>query len=134
MASIEPNLIITNVDLQRLQPVLEQHDSEASDSLDTELRRARVVDQRAVPPDVVTMNSELVYEDCTTGVRRTVKIVYPSKADATKGHISVLAPMGSALLGLRVGQRIEWEVPNGRKRVRVVELRYQPEANGDFDL
>jgi regulator of nucleoside diphosphate kinase len=134
MASIEPNLIITNVDLQRLQPVLEQHDSEASDSLDTELRRARVVEQRAVPPDVVTMNSELVYEDCDTGARRTVKIVYPSKADASKGHISVLAPMGSALLGLRVGQRIEWEVPTGRKRVRVVELRYQPEANGDFDL
>jgi regulator of nucleoside diphosphate kinase len=128
------DIIITDVDMQRLQPVLEQNDSAASDTLDTELRRAHVVDQRAVPADVVTMNSELVYEDCDTGVRRTVKIVYPSKADASKGHISVLAPIGSALLGLRVGQRIEWEVPTGRKRVRVVELRYQPEASGDFEL
>ena len=64
-------------------------------------------------------------------MRRTVRVVYPREADSTRGHISVLAPIGSALLGLRVGQSIEWDLPKGRKRVRVVEIRYQPESHGD---
>jgi regulator of nucleoside diphosphate kinase len=134
MRNAEQDIIITDADLQRLLPVLEQHDTPASESLETELRRAVIVDQREVPPDVVTMNSEVVYEDCETRVRRTVKVVYPRDADASRGHISVLAPIGSALLGLRVGQEIEWQVPGGRKRVRVVSIGYQPEASGDYQL
>jgi regulator of nucleoside diphosphate kinase len=118
----------------RLRTVLEQNDSAASDALDAELYRAHIVDRRFVPADVVTMNSELVYEDVDTGARRTVRVVYPKDADSKRGWISVLAPIGSALLGLRVGQEIEWPVPHGSKRVRVVELRYQPEASGDFHL
>jgi regulator of nucleoside diphosphate kinase len=127
-------IIITATDLERLQSVIDLHDTPASDALATELHRATVVDQRAIPADVVTMNSEVVYEDLETGTRRTVRVVYPHRADATQGRISVLAPIGSALLGLRIGQTIEWIVPNGRKRVRVVEVRYQPEASGDFAL
>lgn len=132
MRGLEQNIIITSSDLERLLPVLDQHDTPASDSLASELHRAVVVDQRAVPADVVTMNSEVVYEDCATGVRRNVKVVYPKDADAGRGHISVLAPIGSALLGLRVDQTIEWPVPTGTKQIRVVEIRYQPEASGDF--
>jgi regulator of nucleoside diphosphate kinase len=132
MRTNPPNLIITDTDLQRLIPVLEQNDTPAAESLDTELQRATIVDQHAVPPDVVTMNSEVVYEDLESHVRRTVRVVFPREADAAHGRVSVLAPIGSALLGLRVGQSIEWEVPTGRKRFRVVELRYQPEAAGDF--
>ena len=127
-------IIVTDADVVRLRTVLDQHDSDVSDALDTELYRARVVDRRSVPSDVVTMNSELVYEDLETGAQRTVKVVYPKDADAKRGWISVLAPIGSALLGLRVGQTIEWSTPSGTKRVRVVELRYQPEAAGDFHL
>lgn len=134
MRNLEQAIMITDADLRRLQPVLEQHDSPASDSLDTELRRAVVVPQRAVPADVVTMNSEVVYEDCATSSQRVVRVVFPKDADASSGRVSVLAPIGSALLGLRVGQSIEWPVPHGTKRVRVVEVRYQPEANGDFGL
>jgi len=126
--------MITNVDLQRLRPVLDQHDTPAAESLETELERATVVEQRAVPADVVTMNSDVVYEDCSTGVQRAVRVVYPRDADASRGWVSVLAPIGSALLGLRAGQTIEWQVPSGTKRVRVVEIRYQPEASGDFEL
>lgn len=134
MRTIEPQpIIITNTDLQRLLPVIDLNDTPASESLAMELQRATIVDQHAVPADVVTMNSEVVYEDCDTRVRRTVKIVYPQHADAGRGHISVLAPIGSALLGLRVGQTIEWQVPAGTKRVRVVEIRYQPEAAGDYE-
>jgi regulator of nucleoside diphosphate kinase len=69
------------------------------------------------------MNSEVVYEDCETSATRTVRVVYPKDADAVQGRISVLAPIGSALLGLRVGQSITWRVPNGTKRLRVVEVR-----------
>jgi regulator of nucleoside diphosphate kinase len=132
MRKHEQDIIITNTDLQRLLPMLDQH-ALASESLETELHRAVIVDQRAVPADVVTMNSEVVYEDCETFARRRVRVVYPKDADATRGLVSVLAPIGSALLGLRVNQSIEWPVPSGTKRIRVVEIHYQPEACGDFD-
>ncbi len=131
MRNVEESIIVTNVDLQHLMPVLEQNDTPASDALDAELRRAQVVDEAAVPPDVVTMNTEVVYED-DTGARRTVRVVYPREADSARGRISVLAPIGSALLGLRVGQSIEWVLPRGRRRLRVVEIRYQPESSGDL--
>lgn len=128
----DPQIIITDADLERLLPVLEQHDTPASETLEAELSRAVVVRQREVPADVVTMNSEVVYEDCATGVRRTVRVVYPNEADAASGKVSVLAPIGAALLGLKVGQEIDWRVPTGAKRIRVVELPYQPEAAGQF--
>jgi regulator of nucleoside diphosphate kinase len=134
MSQDNNTIIITDVDLQRLLPVLVDHDTPAAESLDHELHRATIVSQNAVPPDVVTMNSEVTYEDRETAVRRTVRIVYPHDANPSEGKISVLAPIGSALLGLRVGQSIEWPVANAKKRVRVVEVRYQPEANGDLGL
>ncbi len=133
MRNLETDIIITNIDLQRLLPVLDQYDTPASESLEMELHRAVIVDQRAVPADVVTMNSEVVYEDCATSQKRSVTLVYPKDADASRGLVSVLAPLGTALLGLRVNQAIEWPMPNGTKRIRVVDLRYQPEASGDYD-
>lgn len=134
MHDIEQDIIITDADLQRLRPVLARHETDVSESLETELGRAIIVPQHAVPADVVTMNSEVVYEDGRTAVRRRVRVVYPEDADASQGRVSVLAPIGSALLGLRVGQSIEWQVPAGTRRIRVVEIHYQPEASGDFDL
>jgi regulator of nucleoside diphosphate kinase len=127
------DLIVTNIDVERLRPMLDHYDTAVSESLDSELHRALIVDQQAVPPDVVTMNSEVVYEDCDTFTKRRVKVVYPKDADASRGFVSVLAPIGSAILGLRVNQSIEWEVPSGTKRIRVLEIQYQPEACGDFD-
>jgi regulator of nucleoside diphosphate kinase len=127
-------IVITDHDLQRLLPILEQSDTPASELLDWELHRATIVEQRRVAPDVVTMNSEVVYEDFATGGRRTIRLVYPKDADASRGRISVLAPIGCALLGLRVGQDIEWQLPAGRRHVFVVEIPYQPEARGDFHL
>jgi regulator of nucleoside diphosphate kinase len=130
----DTGLIVTDTDLERLQPVLDQHDSPLAESLDAELRRATIVPQREVPPDVVTMNSELVYEDVESGAKRVVRLVFPKDADAAAGRISVLAPIGAALLGLHVGQEIEWRVPAGVRRIRVAELRYQPEAAGHVSL
>ena len=82
---------ITDSDLQRLLPVLDHHGGELADPLENELQRAVVVAQREVSPDIVTMNSDVVYEDVATGARRTIRIVYPK----------VLAPVGAALLGRR---------------------------------
>lgn len=134
MQNLDHVIVITDHDFQRLLPILEQSDTPASELLDGELHRATIVEQRNVSPDVVTMNSEVVYEDFATGLRRTVRLVYPKDADASRGWVSVLAPIGSALLGLQVGQAIEWQLPSGRKEVFVVEIRYQPEARGDFHL
>ena len=129
----ETDLVITDRDMQRLLATLEHHAADV-DALDRELHRARIVPHDTVDADIVTMNSDVVYEDCATGTRRTVRLVYPQDADATRGHVSVLAPIGSALLGLRVGQQIQCELPSGMRSVFVVEIRYQPEANGDFHL
>lgn len=126
------SIIVTDLDLQRLRTVLDHHDVPTAEALDAELHRAVVVPQREVPADVVTMNSDVIYEDESTGARRTVRVVYPRDADAGRGWVSVLAPIGSALLGLRVGQHIDWNVPAGRRRLRIVEVPYQPEAAGDL--
>lgn len=123
------SLIITERDLARLRTVIDLHDTPAAEQLESELQRATVVDSHEVPPTVVTMDSEVVYEDLVTGERRAVRIVFPNEADASRGKVSVMAPIGSALIGLSIGQEIEWRVPGGRKRIRVVEIRYQPEAS-----
>lgn len=131
---IAHSIVVTDHDLRRLRPVIDHSDTLAAQLLDEELERATVVDQHSTPPDVVTMNSEVVYEDLTTGTRRTVRLVFPNDADASRHWISVLAPIGSALLGLRVNQQIEWPLPAGPRQIVVREIRYQPEASGDFHL
>ncbi|MGN6109706.1 MAG: nucleoside diphosphate kinase regulator [Kofleriaceae bacterium] len=130
MRTVRDQIVITDHDLQRLQPLV---DSAANESLEAELQRAIVVGRRQVSPDVVTMNSDVEYEDAVTGVRRKVRVVFPKDADPSRGWVSVLAPIGSALLGLRVGQQIEWKMPTGSKRITVVAIPYQPEAAGNFD-
>ena len=122
------SITITDLDLARLGHLKDTAE------LAPELDRADIVPFHAVPPNVVTMNSRVAFEDETTGESRIVTIVYPHEADTSEGNISVLAPVGSALLGLSVGQSIEWCFPDGRPRtLRVVELLYQPEAASNAD-
>lgn len=131
-------IIVTQLDLQRLGAVLEASGpvhEDAADRLHDELVRARVVAPDTVPPDVVTMNSRVCFEDESVGVKREITLVYPPAADAAARRVSILSPLGCALLGLRVGQAIEWPLPNGRrKRYRVLAVPYQPEASGHFHL
>jgi regulator of nucleoside diphosphate kinase len=116
------SLIVTQAD-RLLLGVLRPHAE-----LQSELERAIVVSSEAVPPDVVTMNSRVVYSDETSGVQRVVTIVFPGDADAADGKVSVFSPIGTALLGLSVGQAIDWDFPDGsRRRLRVDELVHQPE-------
>ncbi len=97
--------------------------------LAAELNAADVVDPASVPPDVVTMNSRVLFEDETIGECREVTIVFPQDSDAAAKRVSVLAPVGTALLGLAVGQSILWPFPDGTSRcLRVLRIAYQPEA------
>ena len=122
--SSTPRIIISHRDYERLQRLLEQQpqgrDAALVERLEQELLRAEVVEQ--VPSDVVAMNSTVIFEEEATGTRREVRLCYPQEARSKAGCISVLAPIGSALLGLSVGQSIEWQVPSGRRRLRIVAL------------
>lgn len=123
--SNDRSIVVTNRDLALLR-MLREHAHLAS-----ELDRADVVDSRDVPPDVVTMNSRVVFEDVASGRTTEITIVLPHDADVQRGKVSVLAPVGTALLGLAEGDSILWPFPDGSSRsLRVVAVTYQPEAEG----
>lgn len=94
--------------------------------LANELSRAAVVPEERMPANVVRMHSRVTYLDENSGRRREVELVYPQEADPTRGKISVLAPVGSALLGLAEGQSIEWSFPGGGLRRLRVERTVPP--------
>lgn len=98
--------------------------------LETEVARARRVAPEAIPPDVVTMNSTVEFRDLDSGAQLCYTLTWPSDANPAEGKVSVLAPVGTALLGVRVGDQIEWAVPAGVRRFRVERVAYQPEAAG----
>ena len=124
-----PQIYLTQGDLDRLLALVETRSGEHIDRLEGELLRARIVPPEEIPHDLVTMNSRVVFENETTGERREVTLVYPGKADIDAGRISVLVPVGTALLGLRVGQAIDWKLPSGEtQRFRIVDVPYQPES------
>ena len=101
------------------------------DFLGDELDRAELVEPAAIPRDVATMHSCVRFVDRDTGEARTVTLVYPGEEDSRQGRISVVAPVGSALIGLRAGDTMPWRTPDGRaKRLSVLEVRHQPEAHG----
>lgn len=131
---------ITEFDLQRLKMLLreaqytEYRGSECLDELQTELERAQIVESHAVSQEVVTMNSTVVLLDLMTGEEETYTLVFPEDADIGRGKISVLAPIGTAMLGYEVGDIFEWKVPAGERRLQVKQILYQPEAAGDYDL
>jgi regulator of nucleoside diphosphate kinase len=96
-------------------------------ALEGELQRAIVVPSEKVPPDVITMNSRAELLDVDTNERMEFTLVYPAQAKIEEGRISVLAPLGTAMLGYRVGDEFEWLVPYGRRRFRVMAIEFQPE-------
>ena len=126
-----PQIYLTQDDMDRLLALVDAYPGKRFDRLEAELLRAHVVPREKIPPDVVTMNSRVVFEN-ESGERREVTLVYPGSADIDAGRISVLVPIGTALLGLRVGQSIDWEGPGGAKqRYRIAAVPYQPEAAGE---
>ena len=127
---------LTSQDLERLERlVASERKSENILVLEELLEHAVVVLPVEIPPEVATMNSRVRFRDEDTGEEHAVTIVYPSEADPSLGRVSVLAPVGSALLGLTVGDLVEWPIPRGRSRsLRITSILYQPEAAGDLSL
>lgn len=105
------------------------HAMPLSPELAAELEHAYVVSWQLIPHDVVTMNSRVEFEDQATGERRVVTIAHPDDADVGRGRVSVLAPVGTALLGLAAGQSIDWLFPDGTtRRLSVIKVLFQPES------
>jgi regulator of nucleoside diphosphate kinase len=133
-------IYVTANDVKRLQALLEvakrsqYYGSNDLKKLGAELNRATIVASRDVPADVITMNSKVRLLDLETKEEMTYTLVFPDEAEISQGKISVLAPIGTAMLGFRVGDTISWEVPAGLRRIKVLALLYQPEASGDFQL
>lgn len=130
-------ITMSSLDWIRLDRLLnsEPHHRQLSlDALRHELDRASVIEPVEIPPDVVTMNSTVKFVDEAAGTNFELTLVYPDAAGAP-GTVSVLAPVGSALLGLSVGQSIDWQLPDGRMaNLRVIEIIRQPEAIGLYHL
>jgi regulator of nucleoside diphosphate kinase len=132
-------IFITAFDKKRLDELIAvvrefgEHARDDLDDLAAELSRATVVKSTKVPANVVTMNSKVILHDLDTSEEETYALVFPSEADASSGAISVLAPIGTAILGYREGDVVEWPVPSGIRQIRIEKILYQPEAAGDFD-
>lgn len=135
--SSAPSITVTRLDMQRLEQLLDSLDeyTPAAEALEEELSRALVVGHEEVPAGVVTMNSRVHCRDDASGKDYHLTLVYPKDVGAGEGRVSVLAPVGSALLGLSVGQQIDWPGPGGKPlKLVLLAVEYQPEAAGDFQL
>ncbi|MBC9252795.1 nucleoside diphosphate kinase regulator [Pseudomonas alcaligenes] len=132
--SSTPSIIITRLDLQRLERLLDSQEDfgPAAAALETELARAQVVGHDEVPAGVVTMNSRVHCREEGSGKDYHLTLVYPQDAGG-EGCVSILAPVGCALLGLSVGQQIDWPGPAGKAlRLTLLAVEYQPEAAGAY--
>jgi regulator of nucleoside diphosphate kinase len=134
------NIYITENDLKKLRALVNTSKESLKKGdqnlllLEGELSRAKVVPQQDIPSDVITMNSEVYLKDMDTNEETIYRLVFPHQADVDKGYVSILAPIGTALLGYRVGDIIEWKVPSGIAKWKVMKIIYQPEAAGDYHL
>lgn len=133
-------IYITEYDMARLRKLLdaaspqERRGNQYLESLEAELSRAHVLAPVAIPPNVITMNSRASLVDLDTHEEMTYTLVFPDQADLAQDKISVLAPIGTAMLGYRVGDTFLWKVPDGVRRLLVRDVLYQPEASGDYHL
>jgi regulator of nucleoside diphosphate kinase len=132
-------IIITKIDHERLEELLASEFAKAIDPSDhlrdlrTELDRAHIVRPEDVPRNVVTMNSTVILRDLVTNEKETYTLVFPDSADIANNRLSVLAPIGTAILGERLGDVLRWRVPEGWRRLKVERVLYQPEREGVFD-
>ena len=136
MSNTTPSITIPRLDMQRLERLLDSLEDfgPGAEALQDELDRAEVVGPDEVPAGVVTMNSRVHCREEVSGKDYHLTLVYPQDAGG-EGKVSILAPVGSALLGLTVGQQIDWTSPTGKVlKLTLLEVEYQPEAAGDIGV
>ena len=132
-------ITVTQADFDRLQTLVESPHYRATHaslvaSLAEELEHGKVVDARKIPKGVVTMRSQVRVRDLEEDETEDYILVYPQEADIDEGKLSVLAPLGMALLGTKVGQVVRFEAPAGMRRLKIEKILFQPEAAGDLHL
>ncbi len=123
--------------LTELMDVAQEFDFKDRQDLKTiqqELERAKIIESEKIPENVVTMNSRFRFVDLEDREITEVTLVFPGNADIKNGKLSILSPIGTALLGYAEGDEIEWEVPGGKRRLLIEKILYQPEAAGDLHL
>jgi regulator of nucleoside diphosphate kinase len=131
-------IYITQVDADKIRGLLwnaESTDYRGSPylkNLKEELNRAIIVEPQKIPSDVITMRSTAALRDVETGEEMNYTLVFPEDADLGQGKISVLAPIGTGMLGYHVGDTFEWNTPSGRRVIHIERIIFQPEADGDF--
>tara|TARA_R110000787_G_scaffold244956_1_gene350773 strand:+ start:544 stop:969 length:426 start_codon:yes stop_codon:yes gene_type:complete len=132
----QPDIIISELDYNRIDHLLRATTGIATNiksALLTELERAELVAPEQIPANVVTMNSQVKFSVISTGVTFTLKLVYPKDMDDSGNTISILAPVGSAMLGLKEGDEIDWQDgQGGMLQVRIETIEYQPERAGEY--
>jgi regulator of nucleoside diphosphate kinase len=133
----QPSIFITTKDAAKLRKLIrEAYHSEYRGSdylrkLAAELEKASVVNPDQIPSDVITLNSTARLLDQETSEEMIYTLVFPEDADPSQGKISILAPIGTAMLGYKTGDTFQWDTPGGKRTLRVQGVLYQPEASGD---
>lgn len=133
----KPDITLSSLDVDRIYNLIESlpDNSISTEQLEKELERATIVEPEQLPPHVVTMNSKVKFLIDTTKKEFFLTLVYPKDLDNTGTKVSILAPIGSALIGLSKGDSIKWTKPDGSKvDVTILEITYQPERSGEYRL
>ena len=133
----QPSIFITTKDVEKLRDLIrdayhtEYHGSDYLKKLAEEIEKASVVQPDQIPSNVITLNSTARLVDRETKEEMVYSLVFPEDADTSQGKISILAPIGTAMLGYKAGNTFEWDTPGGKRIIHVEEILYQPEAAGD---
>lgn len=131
------NIYINRYDLERLRALVDASGGPSApylEKLQKELEQATVVEPREVPGDVVTMNSIVRVRNVNTGEEHSLMLVFPGKEGVNGKAVSILSPMGIALIGCREGDILSWDLPGGPVKIQIEEIIYQPERLGNFVL
>ncbi|TGL40362.1 nucleoside diphosphate kinase regulator [Leptospira perdikensis] len=132
-------ICLTHYDYERLKSMIQEYtkrnkmDANVKDLLG-EMERAQKVDSQKIPSNFVTMNSVIEIKNLEELEFQEFRLVFPEDANTNENKISILAPMGTAILGYKIGDVIQWKVPGGENQFQITNIKYQPEANGDFHL
>ena len=137
---MEKELLITEFDLDRLESLLDMcwrrsgFDEKNLELLQKKISNCIVVPPEFIPNNIITMNSTFTVENEVTNEKKTYTLVFPEDADIRGNKISILAPIGVAILGHKVGEFIEWVAPSGLKKMKFIQIHYQPETCRQFNL
>lgn len=136
-STTKPHLVLSSLDVERIETLLDSlpdNGFPGKEALEAELERADIVSPEAVPPNIVTMHSTVTFKEVSSGTQYAFTLSYPNDIQPTDtDKISILAPVGSALLGLAIGDEIAWQKPGGGlMQLYIEDIVYQPERMGEL--